>query len=180
MWFFARSVADAVIGGRKLNTILRFKSGLPLHLTQNNNLSTYNYKVASSNISSSAALKPQHRSINEWFNTAAVTTDGTATTPASGNAPRYIGSVRFNITNDTDMAIEKTFPVYRDFKLQFCIEAYDLTNTPECTSPDVNLGDSSFGQVSSTSSVEPRTLQFGLPKRTQIEPGRKEPATLID
>ena len=156
------SVADALIGGWKLNTILRFNSGLPLHLTQNNNLSTYNYEVARPNISSPAALKPQHRSVNEWFNTAAVTTAGTATTPALGNAPRYISSVRFDITNDTDMALEKTFAVYRDYKLQFRVEAYDLTNTPEYASPDINLGDSSFGQVSSTSSAGPRTLQFGL------------------
>lgn len=154
-------LTNAVIGGWKLNTILRFNSGLPLHLTQNNNLSTYNYEVSRPDITSTGALKAQHRTIDEWFNTSAVTTAGTSSTPSLGNAPRFIGSVRFDITDDTDMALEKTFPLFRTSTLQFRAEAYDITNTPEYASPDNNFGDSNFGQVSSTSSVGPRTLQFG-------------------
>ena len=156
------SVVNGFIGGWKLNTIARFNTGLPLHFTQNNNLGTYNYMVSRPNVTSVAALKPAKRTIDQWFNTSAVVQAGTADTPALGNAPRYVGNVRYNITNDTDMALEKAFPVYRESQLQFRVEAYNITNTPEYGRPDLNLGDSSFGQITSTGSVGPRTLQLGV------------------
>jgi hypothetical protein len=157
----AGRITNGIIGGWKLNTILRFNNGLPVQLTQNDNLSTYNYMVARPNIPSAAALKPQHRTLNEWFNTSLVTTAGTAATPALGNAPRFIGSIRYDAVKDTDMALEKTFPLYREYTFQFRAEAYNLTNTPQYASPDINLGDSNFGEVTAVGTLGSRTLQFG-------------------
>jgi hypothetical protein len=156
------SALNEVVGGWKLNTILRFNDGKPLQLTQNNNLGNYNYQVSRPNITSASALKAPKRSINQWFNTAAVTTAGTSTTPAIGNAPRYIGSVRWGAVNETDMALEKDFPIYREYTLKFRAEAYSLTNTPAYGKPDIHLGDSGFGQIGWTDGVVPRTLQFGM------------------
>jgi hypothetical protein len=163
-------LTNAVLGGWKLNTIVRLNDGLPLHLTQNNNLGTYNYAVSRPNIISMSALRQGKRTVNEWFNTAAVSTAGTTVTgsdgttdfiPAIGNAPRYLSNERYAITRDTDMALEKSFPLFRESRLQFRAEAYNITNTPVYGAPDVNLGDSSFGKITSTKSVGPRTIQVG-------------------
>jgi hypothetical protein len=45
--------------------------------------------------------------------------------------------------------------------LQICAEAYNISNTPEYGALDTNFGDSNFGQISSTTSVGPRTIQLG-------------------
>jgi hypothetical protein len=163
------SVLNSVVGGWKLNTIVRLNDGLPLHLVQNN--VGYNYAVSRPNITSMSALKQGKRSVNQWFNTSAVTYAGakvydsqgnvTNIFPAIGNAPRYLSNERYAITRDADMALEKSFPLYRESHLQFRAEAYNVSNTPVYGAPDVNLNDSNFGVVTSTKSVGPRTVQLG-------------------
>jgi hypothetical protein len=152
------AVADALIGGWQLSTIARFASGLPLHFTANNALGQYNYEVTRPNIVSNHAIVSSHRTIDAWFNTAAFSTLGTA---GIGNVPRYTGNLRRAPTRDADMALEKTFPVFRETTLQFRAEAYNISNTPQYGAPDTNFGDSNFGQISSTTSVGPRTIQLG-------------------
>ena len=56
-----------------------------------------------------------------------------------------------------------TFPVYENMKLQFRAEAFNLTNTPNFSTPDAGLGDGSFGEIASTRGGSyPRQLQFVL------------------
>lgn len=156
-------VVNGIVGGWHLDTIARFNSGLPIRLTETSALSGYNYTVARPNVVNQAALRSTRRTLNQWFNTAAVTYASNSSTGALsiGNAPRYVGNVRYDITNDTDMALEKSFSLYRESRLQIRAEAYNITNTPEYASPDTNLGDSGFGVITGTGSVGPRQLQFG-------------------
>jgi hypothetical protein len=162
-------VVNSVVGGWKLETIVRLNDGLPLHLTENT--IGYNYAVTRPNIVSMAALKHGDRSVNRWFNTEAVTDSSTKTYnadgsvldtfPSIGNAPRYLSNERYAITREADMALEKSFPIYRESNLQFRAEGYNVSNTPVYGAPDTNLNDSSFGVVTSTKSVGPRTIQLG-------------------
>jgi hypothetical protein len=58
-------VTNAVLGGWTLNTIVRLNDGLPLHLTQNNNLGNYNHAVSRPNIASmSARVRANARSMS--------------------------------------------------------------------------------------------------------------------
>lgn len=159
------ALINGVIGGWHLDTIMRFNNGLPIHLSESSPLTSYNYEVGRPNITSQASLKPTNRTTASWFNTSAVSKASSPTTNtnllAIGNAPRWIGSVRYDHTNDTDMAMQKAFPLYHEAKFIFRAEAYNITNTPEFAMPDTNLGDSGFGQVTGTGSVGPRQLQFG-------------------
>ncbi|WP_164981547.1 TonB-dependent receptor [Silvibacterium dinghuense] len=154
---------DAVIGGWKWSTILRFNDGLPIHLTETSSLSDFNYGVARPNITSEKALAKGKGSISgTYFNTAAVSYASSGNSLAIGNAPRYIGSVRYAVTEDEDMAMEKNFALYRNAIFKFRAEAYNIMNTASSFSaPDTNLGDTAFGKSTSTTSVGPRTLQFG-------------------
>jgi hypothetical protein len=152
---------DGAIGGWRLSTIVRLASGLPLQLTTNNTLGTYNYEVTRPDVTSIEALRAGQRSVNEWFNTSAVYAAGSTDVPALGTVPRYLSNLRRAPTEEADMALEKSFPLYRESRLQFRAEAFNVSNTPEYAAPDTNLGDSSFGQVTSTTSVGPRTIQLG-------------------
>lgn len=157
----ANRYVNGIIGGWHLDTIMRFNNGLPIRLTETSSLTGYNYEVARPNITSQQALKASSRTTGAWFNTSAVSYASAGTSLAIGNAPRYINSVRYDITDDTDMAMAKSFPLYERAKLQFRAEAYNITNTPEYGLPDINLGDPGFGQITGTGSVGPRQLQFG-------------------
>jgi outer membrane receptor protein involved in Fe transport len=153
---------NAVVGGWKASTILRFNDGLPIHLTETSSLGDYNYGVARPNITSEKDLAKGKGGIHHWFNTDAVTYASSGNSLAIGNAPRYIGSVRYAITKDTDLALEKNFALYRQAIFKFRAEAYNLSNTAATFDvPDVNLGDTAFGQITSTKSVGPRTIQLG-------------------
>jgi len=153
---------DTIIGGWKWSTILRFNDGLPIHLTETSSLTNYNYGVARPHITSQKDLAKGKGGINHYFNTSAVSYASSGDSLSIGNAPRYIGSVRYAITKDMDVALEKNFALYRSAKFKFRAEAYNLTNTASAFDvPDVKLGDTAFGQITSTKSVGPRTLQMG-------------------
>jgi len=123
-------------------------------------------RCRAANITSEKDLAKGKGGIDHWFNTDAVTYASSGNSLAIGNAPRYIGSVRYVITKDTDLALEKNFAIYHEATFKFRAEAYNLSNTASAFDvPDVNLGDTNFGQVTSTKSVGPRTIQFG----TRIE-----------
>jgi hypothetical protein len=159
-------IINGIIGGWKMDSIVRFSNGLPIHLTENSSVSSltsYNYAVARPNITSASALKSGHRSVKNWFNTDAVTAanGGSSTVVAIGNAPRYIGSVRFMITHNADLNLQKSFNLYRDAKLQFRVEGYNISNTAVLDAPGTTLGNSDFGQVTGTKGLGPRQVQVG-------------------
>jgi hypothetical protein len=62
-----------------------------------------------------------------------------------------------------DMALSKDFPVHDALSLQFRAEAFNLTNTPSFSFPNVSMGNAAFGQLSATSAgATPRQMQFAL------------------
>jgi len=153
------SIVNTIIGGWKIDSIIRFNSGLPIHLTESGSLTGYNYAVERPNVTGS--LKLSNHKPSAWFNTSAVSYASSGTSLAIGNAPRYIGNVRYMVTHNADLDLQKSFKLYNKAKMQFRAEAYNITNTPVFGSPDTNLGDSAFGQVTYTKSIGPRTIQLG-------------------
>jgi hypothetical protein len=70
--------------------------------------------------------------------------------------------------SNVDLGIAKSFPLWSErFKLQFRAEAYNVFNHPNFALPSsINIDQSNFGQITSTSSVSgdqnARVLQFAL------------------
>ncbi len=151
-------VANAIVGGWGVSTIVRIGSGLPLQFTAPNDLSTYGFGVQRPNITSMSDLTSGQRSPNRWFNTDAVLAPAPYTI---GSAPRWFGAVRTAGNRQADISLSKSWQIFERTRLQFRVEGYNITNTPQYGRADTGLGDGGFGRVTSTTNIGPRNIQLG-------------------
>jgi hypothetical protein len=152
-------VANAVVGGWQVSSIIRFSSGLPLGFTAPNQLGNYGVQVQRPNVADLKSAAVDNPTPDRWFNTAAFTTPAAFT---MGDAPRWIPNIRFGPTNHADLAILKNFQFLERFKAQFRAEMFNFTNTPQFGRANTTVGDGNFGRVSGTTNVGPRNIQLGL------------------
>lgn len=156
-------VADQFIGGWKVSTIVRLADGLPLQFTTSNGNGNFGYVVQRPNVNSLKALGsvPGGKSVYEWFNTdTAVSSQPAAFT--LGNMSRYAGNIRTGATDDTDFLLSKAWKYKEHYRLQFRAEAYNFTNTPQYGRANTNRASGSYGQVTGTFNVSPRSIQLAM------------------
>jgi hypothetical protein len=98
-----------------------------------------------------------HRSIDNWFNTDAYT----LSTVNFGTSTR--NPLVSPATDVVNFAVMKNFamPFSEVHQLQMRFEAFNAFNTPQWSTPDANLGDGTFGQITSTRS-DNRELQLAI------------------
>lgn len=152
-------IANAVIGGWQVSTIVRFSSGLPLSFTAPNTLTNYGYQVQRPNVSDFNLAAVDNPTPDRWFNTAAFTAPGQF---EIGNAPRWIPTIRHGPTRHADLAILKNFRWGEAIKAQLRGEMFNVTNTPQFGRANTTFGSGEFGRVSGTTNVGPRNIQLGL------------------
>ncbi len=152
-------VADALVGGWQVSTIVRFTSGLPLGFTAPNSLSAFGFQVQRPNVADLKTAAIDNPTPDRWFNTAAFTRPGEF---EIGNAPRWIPNIRFGPTRHADFAILKNFRYGDSWKIQFRAEAFNLTNTPQFGRANTDISSGDFGRVTGTTNVGPRNIQLGL------------------
>lgn len=93
--------------------------------------------------------------LDEWFNTKAFAAPEYGFFGNAGNGViRGPGYTSFNV------ALYKSWPLYRRLRMQFRAEAFNVANHPNFEAVDTSLGDASYGQV--TSAGDPRILEFAL------------------
>ncbi|HEU0120136.1 MAG TPA: TonB-dependent receptor [Bryobacteraceae bacterium] len=152
-------VANAIIGGWQVSSIVRFGSGLPLGFTAPNTLSNYGVQVQRPNVADTKAAAVPNPTPDNWFNTAAFTAPSTY---QMGNAARWISNIRFGPTNHADLAILKNFKFLEYFKAQFRAEMFNFTNTPQFGRANTTFNDPNFGKVTGTTNIGARNVQLGL------------------
>ncbi len=152
-------VANAVIGGWQVSTIVRFSSGLPLGFTAPNTLTNYGFQVQRPNVTDLNAAAVENPTPDRWFNTAAFSAPGQF---EIGNAPRWVPNIRFGPTKHADFAILKNFRWGESIKAQFRGEMFNFTNTPQFGRANTTFGSGDFGRVTGTTNVGPRNIQLGL------------------
>jgi hypothetical protein len=76
--------------------------------------------------------------------------------PAIRTFPGVSSPIQWNV----DANLSKTFPITEKLKLQFRMEAYNLTNSLMWRPADSNYGDSTFGQANVQQSNVGRTFQY--------------------
>jgi len=174
-------IANSVVGGWQVASVLTFHSGLPL-LTgaPGNSLGAYGFGRSAYNLVNAKLLKISSKSPMpdggiQWFNGCTKFLDGSTagcvgnelaawTQPGDreiGSAPRYVTQLRGDATRNTDLSLAKYFQLSERFKLQFRADFLNAWNTPSFGGPDAFVSDGSFGQMFGTSNG-PRNIQMAL------------------
>jgi len=150
------SALNQIIGGWGLNGILTLRGGSPLSLGYNGCQGVWNScrpdLVAGQNAN---AAPSGGRSPALWFNTAGVTIPAPLT---GGDAGPF--TIRGPGASTLDAALFKTFRFTERFNMEFRLEAFNVFNKVQYGNPDMNLQDSTFGRI--TSSSNQRTAQLSL------------------
>lgn len=179
-WSTGNGVGDALVGGWQLNGILTLSSGqpydmqAPYQIANTNNVSgaerpnvIANPYVAgpvaanpdpgcASTISQGGKAADQVRVVGSWVNPCAFALPDQFT---FGDMAR--NSLRSDWNRNLDLSLFRAFRVGETKKLEFRMEAFNVTNTKVFAAPDNNITDSNFGAVSATANTE-RQLQFAM------------------
>lgn len=159
-------VADAVVGGWEVSQIVTFKQGIPL------NVSGANQPTFGGNPRPDVIGDPHlsHRTIHEWFNTAAF---AYAPYGTFGTAPRFFSNLRGPGYQNWDTAIMKNWHFTESMRFQLRGEMYNTFNHPQFYAPQGggetytgcdpnavgnNNCSSTLGQITNT--FPSRTVQF--------------------
>jgi hypothetical protein len=145
---------DAFLGGWSLGPIVTVSSGLPLNLTVNGTPSnTGSVAVDRPNVVGDWQLADP--AVQQWFNTAAFAANAKYT---FGNAGRNV--LRSPGLFNLDLAAHKTLRLAERVSAQLRLESFNFTNTPPLGIPNAQVGNQSFGQISSAGT--PRDNQVAL------------------
>jgi hypothetical protein len=153
-------VVDYVVGNWQLNGILTFTSGLPYDVGISGDIAntgmagccTYGYE----RLNLVGNPTPANQTPGDWINKSAFAAPPPYTFGTLGR-----NALRADSFKNVDLSIFRQFPITESKRLEFRFEMFNFTNTPTWGIPDQTYGDPTFGQVSSTRSVE-RQLQFAL------------------
>jgi hypothetical protein len=153
-----------LLGGWQVNGIFTYQSGQPLNFGVSGAPA-----YAGTRASFTGAAEPQTSgSVTDrlggvsggpgYLNAAAFRV------PASfefGNTPRLDGRNRGPSSKGLDFSLIKNIPLYENMRLQFRVEAFNLTNTPVFGLPNTTVGNPGFGVIGSQAN-QPRNLQLAL------------------
>jgi len=160
-WSTGNRGLDYLLGKWQLNGIASLRSGQPFYMgitgdianTGNGNGPGGFYERL--NLTGSPVF-PANQTPENWINTDAFAVPAPFT---FGNEGRNV--FRTDWGRNLDLSLFRDFPISESKHLQFRFEAFNIFNTPQFGTPDLNYADPTFGQVTSTSNVE-RQIQFAL------------------
>ena len=149
------SVAEAVLGGWAVGSIVTYTSGPPFTVVVNGNPANIGTLLVQNRPLVVGDPKEGERTVGRDFNTSAFVMNRQF---ELGDAGRNIlsGREQFN----WDFSALKDFRLTERVRLQFRFEAFHFTNTPRFAVPGNTLGNPTFGVIGMA--FVPRNLQFGL------------------
>jgi len=145
---------DAIFGGWQYAGLIHIRSGTRFDVYSGVSLLNNGQGNRPNRICNGAISNPTP---NMWFDPSCFVDD--TVEQSYGNAginPLYADGMQ-----QLDSSLSKTFNITERINLQFRMDAFNTFNHPNFAAPDSTVGDSTVGQVFSTS-VDPRRLQFGL------------------
>ena len=149
-------IAGKFTNGWQLAGIVSLQSGIPLAVTQVTNFNAFaGYGTQRPSCVADTSLPNSQRSTAQYFNV-----DAFQISPqfALGTCSR--NPVRGPSYQDVDMALIKRTTITERLSIDFRAEAFNLTNTPPLSAPNVVAGAAGFGSI--TSAGDPRVLQMAL------------------
>ncbi len=152
-------VTSTVLGGWRLNGILTLMTGTPITVTTSGTTlnAPGNTQTADqiADVTFPKGINTIAAGGGEWFSRSAF---------AVPNGIRF-GSSGRNIFNgpgffNLDASLFKIFALTERVKMELRAEAFSVTNTPQFSNPNSNLGDANFGFITGAGGA--RNLQLGL------------------
>jgi outer membrane receptor protein involved in Fe transport len=147
-------VMNAVLGGWQLGGILFLRSGEAFSVTVSGdpaNMGTTNYP----NRIGEGTLPSSERSIDMWFDTSAFLMPAQYTIGNSGRNILYGPGYR-----SMDLKIGKNWALRENMRLEYRLEMFNWTNTPNFGNPNGTLNNTQVGRI--TSASDPRRIQMGM------------------
>jgi len=147
-------VTNGVLGGWSLSPILTLTSGAPLNLTVNGNPANTGQSDRPNVVGDWHLDNPTPE---QWFNTAAFVANDKYT---FGNAGRNLlrGPGTFNL----DVVLRKSFQVSERVSADLRFESFNATNTTPLGAPNTQVGNPSFGRISSAGAARSNQVALKL------------------
>jgi len=150
----ANRTVDTVLGGWQYSGLIHIRSGTRFDVTSGVSLLNNGQGNRANRLCNGSISNPNP---NMWFNPSCFTDDTVADTYGnSGVNPLYADGQQ-----QLDSSLSKTFSITERVNLQVRVDMFNTFNHANFASPDSNVGDSTIGQVFSTS-VDQRRMQFGM------------------
>ncbi|MFT4113819.1 carboxypeptidase regulatory-like domain-containing protein [Silvibacterium sp.] len=157
-WLFNQNgIVDRFIGGWKISGAYLAQSGdfLTPEFSGPDPSNTNQFSGAAQRVAKN--LYPHERTRTEWFNPAAFAT------PANGTfGSGAFGTVVGPNMNNVNLALFKTFALYRGSQLEIKGSFTNVLNHTNFGDPDVTITDSSVGQITSTTTSSTAGPRAGL------------------
>jgi hypothetical protein len=150
---FANRTLRVLASGWQVAPILRILSGAALTVEDNTDPAQIFMLHQHPNLVTASPYGD--KSINNYLNPKAFVTPSRGTL---GNLSR--GAIQGPGTWQFDVALSKNFRFKEAQRLEFRVEAFNLTNSFRMENPTTNITSSTFGQV--TTARDPRIMQFAL------------------
>ena len=174
-------LVDLAVGGWKFHDITVVQNGMPLAITQTNNLSAYGNSAQRPTIipgvSPCKSGRPEDR-INNYFNAAAFQI--TAPPDVQNNTNAFYGN-QARASNcygpgyiNSDLSLNKDFRVSERVHVEFRAEALNAFNTPQFATPALSVGSASVNNTTHAITRTPNTGAgqitgtLGFPRLVQL------------
>lgn len=155
----ASRLVNALVDNWQVNAIVTLAVGLPIYnFTESTSTCFCFGGLQRPDYNGQAVSLGNAQSINEWFNTAAFSQAAPFT---FGNLGRTLTAVRASDAHNLDVSVFKSMKPAERLTVEFRGEAFNVTNTPIFSAPNVTFGSTLFGVVSAQENT-PRQIQFGV------------------
>jgi hypothetical protein len=150
------ALVQHVLGGWMTSGVLTFQSGAPYSVNSGLDNSRSGVGADRADLVGDASRPPNVDPVLKWFNTKAFAQNTLGT---FGTAGRNI--IIGPSLADLDFSLAKDFILYRESRVQFRAEAFNLFNRANFSGPrSDSVTSGTYGRI--TSALDPRILQFAL------------------
>ncbi len=152
-----KDVVGSVLGGWQLSSVLNFRTGEPLRITQSSNIANSRPDYNGGN-----QVLDDWRDTLQYLDRSAYTAipispaSGATIRPGNQNSSQVRGPGRRRV----DMTLAKTFSLRGRTQLQVRFESFNVFNWLQFNNPQTNINSAIFGQITTVAST--RTGQIGL------------------
>jgi outer membrane receptor protein involved in Fe transport len=151
------SVVRSVVNGWGINTIFQFLSGNPIFVSQSQDGENNGNLFERPDLVPGQPLTVAHRTIAQWFNTAAFV----EAIGHYGSTPRNPSALVSPSVDPLTAALRRSFAVREQQHLDVRLEVFNALNTPQLSAPSGSQGSSAFGTITSTK-INNREMQLGV------------------